>query len=160
MLDVGCGIGALADFVDPNLYLGVEPDDSSRAKAKICFPNHRFECGLPADGEKFDTVVAMAVIEHVSNPTEFLTQLLSHLEANSTARLVCTTPHPAVDWIHDLGAAIGLFSKHASEEHEDLLDRASLTAAAAGARLEMVIYRRFLFGVNQLVVFRLKSANR
>ena len=48
---------------------------------------------------------------------------------------------------------IGLFSKEASEEHEELNDRKNLEYAGRQAGLILVEFRRFLFGANQLGVF-------
>src|SRR5579863_1300913 len=42
--------------------------------------------------EKFDTIVAGELIEHLANPGLFLRQARAHLKA--TGRLVLTTPHP------------------------------------------------------------------
>lgn len=84
----------------------------------------------------------------------FLRTLASYLNKSENARLIITTPHPSVGWIHVLGAAIGLFSKHANEEHEDLLDRVKLGMACTHADLNMILYRRFLFGANQITVFK------
>jgi SAM-dependent methyltransferase len=153
VLDVGCGSGALAELLGSDQYVGVEIDQASIDKARINFPNHQFYKELPADDEKFDTVVALAVIEHVSDPSSFLQTLATRLKSDADARIVCTTPHPSVDWIHDLGAAIGLFSRHANEEHEDLLDRSKLELFGRQAGLNLISYRRFLFCVNQIAVF-------
>jgi cyclopropane fatty-acyl-phospholipid synthase-like methyltransferase len=152
-LDVGCGSGALAELVDADRYLGIEIDEVSLHQARLRFPAHRFVSGLPESTEKFDTIISLAVIEHVSDPAEFLRTLTVHLVDSDSAGIVVTTPHPAVDWVHDVGAAIGLFSKHASEEHEDLLDRAKLEITGKQAGLELLIYKRFLFGANQVAVY-------
>lgn len=151
VLDVGCGGGILATLVDSKKYLGVEIDEISLQKAKSTFPSHQFSQSLPNAGEKFDTVVSLAVIEHVKDPVSFLRELAEFLRDDG--RLVITTPHPSVDWVHHLGAEIGIFSKHASEEHEDLLDKARLEAAGAQAGLKLDLYARFLFGANQLAVY-------
>lgn len=153
ILDVGCGAGALAEFVDPRLYCGVEIDVESLNRTRSDFPHHRFEKTLPDPVEKFDTIVALAVIEHVPDPVAFLKELSRYLVDASGARIVITTPHPSVDWIHKGGAAIGLFSKHASEEHEELLNRARMEKAGRLAGLKLVSYRRFLLGANQIAVF-------
>lgn len=153
VLDIGCGSGGLATHVAPGCYIGIDRDPISLACAKASYPQHRFEQRLPDDTEKFDTVVSLAVIEHVADPGEFLRAAALHLEPASTSRIVITTPHPAVEWLHDLGAAVGLFSRHANEEHETLLDHARLRAFGDDARLRLVRYRRFLFGANQLAVF-------
>ena len=69
------------------------------------------------------------------------------------ACIVVTTPHPSVDWVHAVIAAVGLFCKHAKVEYEDLLGRAKLEIASNQAGLKLVFYRRFSFGVNQIAVY-------
>lgn len=150
ILDFGCGTGALAKLVDSDKYLGVEIDDISLQKAKDSLRNHQFVSSLPNSCEKFDTVVSLAVIEHVSDPVSFLCTLAEHLK---DGYLIVTTPHPAVDRLHGFGAAIGLFSKHANEEHGDLLDRSRLEMVGAQAGLKLNFYSRFLFGANQIAVY-------
>jgi 2-polyprenyl-3-methyl-5-hydroxy-6-metoxy-1,4-benzoquinol methylase len=154
ILDVGCGSGALAELVDPAWYVGIEVDETSVNKAKQIYPHHFFQNSLPPVEEKFNTVVSLAVIEHVPDPAAFLSSLSQYLES-SKARIIITTPHPSVDWIHDMGASIGLFSKHANEEHEDLLNEEKLRAVGLVAGLKLESYSRFLFGANQLAVFTL-----
>lgn len=153
ILDVVCGSGALAALVAADRYLGVELDEASLQQARLRFPTHQFVSEMPEPIEKFESIISLAVIEHVSDPAQFLRTLAGCLNDTSTSRLVVTTPHPAVDWIHDVGAAIGLFSKHANEEHEDLLDRAKLEIASNQAGLKLLFYRRFSFGVNQIAVY-------
>jgi SAM-dependent methyltransferase len=159
ILDIGCGAGRLAAWFGPDNYVGVEIDPESLRKARTTFPGHRFEADFPSEREKFDTVVALAVIEHVSDPGAFLKKLSRYLVDSREASIVCTTPHPAAEWIHDVGAGLGLFSKHANEEHEALLGRRKLSDAAAAAGLGMTAYRRFLLGANQLAVFQPKGGD-
>ena len=128
-------------------------DKVSLELARLRFPAHRFVSGLPEPGEKFDSIISLAVIEHVRDPVDFLRMLTMHLVDSATACIVVTTPHPSVDWVHDVGAAVGLFSKHANEEHEDLLDRSKLETAGNQAGLKLVSYQRFLFGANQIAVY-------
>lgn len=154
VLDYGCGSGGLAKIVPADCYLGIEIDRDCLQCARSLFPNHNFFSKLPENGDKFNTVVSLAVIEHVKNPVYFLQILADQLNDSSTARVVVTTPHPTVDWVHGMGARIGLFSKHANEEHEDLLDREKLEAAGSQAGLKLILYKRFLFGANQLAVFK------
>lgn len=153
VLDFGCGSGALAAWVDADRYVGMEVDAASLRAARSRFSNHRFLSELPQKTERFDTIVSLAVIEHVSAPAEFLSTLAAYLEETTEARLVITTPHPSVQWVHELGAAVGLFSRHASEEHESLLDRTSLEITGSRAGLNLVSYSRFLFGANQVAVY-------
>jgi len=154
VLDVGCGAGVLAEWVDPQDYLGVDIDGVSLDKARNANPSHRFSTTLPAAGEKFDTITALAVIEHVKSPVDFLVMLSAYLEESPDSKIVCTTPHLLLGWAHTAGAKLGLFSRHANEEHEILFDRNKLNAVAESAGLELVLYKRFLLGVNQLAIFR------
>ncbi len=153
VLDVGCGGGGLAEFVSPSNYVGVEIDEISRGVAKSSFPNHLFCSEMPNSSEKFDAVVALAVIEHVDDPELFIEQLASHLNSMKNSRIVITTPHPTVEKLHLLGAKLGLFSAHANEEHGDLISKSRIQKMAALHSLQLVYYGRFMVGANQLAVF-------
>lgn len=153
VLDFGCGSGNLAAYVDSDKYYGVDIDTGSLQQAALRYPEHHFISELPNSDIKFDSIVSLAVIEHVSSPVQFLHTLALYLDKNSASRIVITTPHPTVGWVHDLGAAIGLFSRHANEEHEELLDRGRLDLTGKKASLKLTFYRRFLFGANQIAVF-------
>ncbi|MEQ9721778.1 class I SAM-dependent methyltransferase [Yersinia alsatica] len=153
VLDFGCGSGVLSAKVSAGNYVGVDRDISSLEYARAQFPQHCFLSDLPDNTEKFDTIISLAVIEHVSDPASFLMMLAGYLNDRQSSRIVITTPHPNVDWVHDLGAKIGLFSKHANDEHEDLLDKNKLQQAGVKAGLSLIEYKRFLYGANQLAIF-------
>ncbi len=154
VLDIGCGGGALASIIESELYYGYDVDNDSLATARKDFPKHNFYDKLPSKTESFDTVVALAVIEHVHSSSDFLISLKEYLRDDQDARIVCTTPHPSLEWAHDFGAKLGIFSKHANEEHEELLDYQKLKDAAEKSILKLDVYRKFLFGANQLAVYR------
>lgn len=153
ILDVGCGSGALAEMVSPNRYTGVDLDTDSIISARNKFPDHKFSEKLPDSEEKFDTIVLLAVIEHVKNPKDFLMGLSHWLAESSDAKIVITTPHPKTEWIHNAGASVGLFSKHANKEHGDLLDHQKIDKIGKETGLSLRVYKRFLFGINQLAVY-------
>ena len=157
VLDVGCGNGALAEYVTPQAYTGVEVDETSLEACARNRPAHRFSATLPSVNEQFDTIVSLAVIEHVSKPLDFMLQLTERLSESSEARIVLSTPHPAMDWIHTAGAKLGFFSQHASDEHEELLDRVALQALGSEANLQLSEYKRFMLGANQLAIYKRKS---
>jgi 2-polyprenyl-3-methyl-5-hydroxy-6-metoxy-1,4-benzoquinol methylase len=149
VLDFGCGAGALAALIDPRLYLGFDRDDSALALARSRFPRHRFVTELP-EQERFNTIAALAVVEHLPEPEHWLRLMLPLLAAEG--RIVITTPHPAFRPLHEAGARAGLFSRQAAAEHETLFNRAALLRLAVSAGFELVHYRRFLLGANQLAV--------
>lgn len=155
VLDVGCGAGGVAENVAPADFCGVEVDIPSLNVARSKHPQHEFYESLSSVNREngFDTVISLAVIEHVKNPEQFMIDLSQYLSDAQSARIIITTPHPSMDWVHDLGAKFGLFSQHANEEHEELLDKEKLDIVGKAAGLKLVHYNRFLFGANQLAVY-------
>jgi 2-polyprenyl-3-methyl-5-hydroxy-6-metoxy-1,4-benzoquinol methylase len=153
ILDYGCGSGALAQHVPADRYVGVDVDEASLRVARDRCPGHRFFLEPPT-GERFDTVVALAVIEHVPDPAGFLRDLAARLGPGAENSIVCTTPHPSLGWAHRAGARVGLFSREASEEHQALLGRKELQACGSACGLRLAQWRRFLLGANQVAVFR------
>jgi len=154
VLDVGCGMGELANVVPADRYMGVDVDEQTLVIARKFHPQHIFQSFLPPAQPAFDTVVALAVVEHVECPGRFLGELALRLKDGPDNFIVCTTPYPRFKWAHEAGARIGLFSNSAAEEHKEFLDRTRLLLAASEAELKMIYYRRFLFGANQLAVFQ------
>lgn len=151
VLDCGCGVGTLSEMCRPDSYLGVDVDEWSIDVARKTHPRFRFDTDLPETGE-FDTIVALAVIEHISDPVALLERFKSRLGAEG--RIVLTTPHPSIEYVHTIGARIGLFSAHASEEHERLIDYGRMKELSAKAGLVIEKYECFLLGANQLFVLR------
>lgn len=154
VLDYGCGVGKLTEFINIDNYIGVDIDKESIEEAKKNYPNYIFfelnKFDDLKDDLKFDTIVSMAVIEHVKNPEQFLINLSNYLKEDGC--IVLTTPHPKADWIHDFGSKIGLFSSHANEEHEELLDKVQIDKIVKNIDMKILKYERFLFGVNQLII--------
>lgn len=152
VLDIGCGSGALAEWCDKEAYVGFDPDAASVEIARRKWPDHKFVVQLPSS-EKFDTIIALAVIEHLPDPKRELGGWASCLAP--LGRLVLTTPHRAFHKIHDIGAMLGVFSSSAAEEHEEMFDKGSLHRLAVECGLRPIKYERFLWGANQLFAVEL-----
>ncbi len=151
VLDYGCGVGALAKLYSPENYCGVDIDEESIKIARQAFPAHTFETHVPGlGGKKFDTIVLLAVIEHIKLPKEFLIYMKEML--NHNGQIILTTPHPRVERIHHIGSRVGLFSAHANDEHEKLIDYKRMHGIASDAGFDILTYKRFLLGANQLFV--------
>lgn len=148
VLDFACGHGQLAQFCAPAGYLGFDIDRRKIGTARQHFPDYRFQETLPP-GERFDTIAALAFIEHVA-PEPFLKQFAELLRPGG--RIVLTTPHPSYEWVHTSGARLHLFSPAAHDDHEDLISHERMAELADSAALRLVTSRRFLFGANQLFV--------
>ena len=151
VLDYGCGIGLLSEMVNMNDYTGVDIDDESIQTARKRYPGFNFLNlnDLPNNGS-YETIVCLAVIEHLPSPQRVFNQFKGLLAANG--KIVLTTPHPSFDWIHVLGAKFKLFSQEGRDDHENLFNKDSLFQLAAKTGFNISLYRRFLFGANQLVI--------
>lgn len=155
VLDIGCGNGALAAHCARDGYFGFDIDAETVRVARASHPGFRFENEMPRAGATFDTVAALAVIEHLPDPGGALQNWSAYLKPGG--KMVLTTPLPALEWAHELGAKIGLFSHDAAEEHETLLDLAALEKLLAGTPLRITHHAKFLGGANQLFVVRVAN---
>jgi 2-polyprenyl-3-methyl-5-hydroxy-6-metoxy-1,4-benzoquinol methylase/tetratricopeptide (TPR) repeat protein len=96
LLDVGCGFGFTLDYwgrMTGAEVAGVEPSEYGRmGRDMLGVPIHiALLSHVPALRERrYEIVFSSEVVEHVSNPAAFLTQLRAHLEPTGT--LVLTTP--------------------------------------------------------------------
>lgn len=152
VLDVGCGSRApLSLLFAPGEYVGLDVTTRARDSAERLHPHHRFI--LPHElngGNTFASIAALAVLEHVSDPAGLVQQIAPHLAATGT--LVMTTPHPASEDVYAAGARVGLFSAAAAAQHERLYDRQQISRILEIAGLRIQVYRRFMLGLNQLIV--------
>jgi SAM-dependent methyltransferase len=162
-LDVGCGLTDLPGRLTN--YTGCDRNPEILERNRRRFPSVRFVEWDVASGDApapvrrqgpFRTVLVLALLEHLRDPAEALRRVAVLLAPGG--RVVVTTPHPAGRFPMEAGAALGLLSRHASEEHESLLGREGLEAAARDAGLALSVYRRFLLGANQLAVLERKDA--
>jgi len=158
VLDVGCGLTDLPGRWPEYVGCDRNPDVLSAQREK--FPKRDFfewdigRGAAPAALQArapFEGILLLAVLEHVADPSAILSRLFPLLSPGG--RVIVTTPHPIGRLALEAGAALGLLSSHAHEEHEHLLSRKDLEAAGRAAGLPLVSYRRFLLGMNQLAVF-------
>lgn len=154
VLDYGCGIGLVGELPSVTTYAGVDIDQEILTVAAERLPTGRFllphEIPDKLDGEQFDTIVGLALIEHLPYPLDFLKQAKALLAPGG--RVVLTTPNPALDWAHGLGAKVGIFAKESHEEHQSLMGRKTILSHATNAGLRLEKYKRFLFLANQLAI--------
>jgi SAM-dependent methyltransferase len=153
VVDYGCGIGLLANFIPPERYVGLDVDDLSLVKARQEFPAHRFfHLSEFEPAKKFDTLIALAVIQYLPDPEQFLRWALELLRPGG--KVVVTTPNPAAEPLLLLGGRLGLLGKDSREEHLTLLNKSGFFALAQRLAIPMTEYSTFLLGVNQLAVYR------
>ena len=133
----------------PESYLGVDIDQESLQIARRRRPHFCF--ASEATGHKhFDTIVALALLEHVPDPCSTLQELRSC--GGPGCRIVLTVPHPSYYWLHAMLSHIGILSRNAHEEHQQAIDEDLIGILARETGMRIVEYRRFLMGANQLLV--------
>ena len=158
LLDVGCGLTALPGRAGP--YLGCDRsreilDENRRRHPAARFVLWDVEAEEVPDEIRtsgpFDVILFLALLEHLSEPGHVFVRTAPLLAEGG--RLVVTTPSPSGGTPLRVGAALGLLSRHAADEHENVLSRVDLRSAGAAAGLHLVHHRRFLLGLNQVAVF-------
>lgn len=160
ILDYGCGIAELYLHVAQDYdYTGVEPIPEVFEVATKRFPDANIVRGsfdIHTDGllalldPPYDSIVLLAVIEHVPSPAELVADLYEVLAPDG--RLIMTTPAPNGQHVLSITEALGLSSPESHEEHQDLLGKADLQQILHGAGFRVEAYRRFLLGLNQIVI--------
>jgi len=112
ILDVGCGTGLLAAFLDPAkeiTYEGLEPmlDRAQTAAAKgLCIHNDYLTTEWSFKHAPYDVIILADVIEHLVDPASLLKTAASSL--SSTGFLIVSVPNIA-HWSARLSLVLGKF---------------------------------------------------
>jgi 2-polyprenyl-3-methyl-5-hydroxy-6-metoxy-1,4-benzoquinol methylase len=159
VLDVGCGLGTIIPMLSADQpYVGVEVNVALVEHLRRQFPGRRFEVRdvdrepLALGDEHFDTVLMIAVIEHLHHPEWVLNQVRHYLRPEG--RVVVTTPTPLGHQVHRWGTRLGLFVPEAAAEHKGQFDRPAMAQLLARVGMTIEHYQRFQWGLNQLFVCR------
>jgi 2-polyprenyl-3-methyl-5-hydroxy-6-metoxy-1,4-benzoquinol methylase len=158
VLDIGCGDAIILKkhHVLINHYVGIELGQTKVDNLSALFPEAVFISRdldrepLSLD-ERFDTILMIAVIEHIWNQKFLFEQIISLLKPDG--KIVITTPTIfGNDIIHPLGAALDIFAKAAVDDHIVVYNKQRLKNLAREFGLHLLIYRRFQFFSNQIAV--------
>ncbi len=158
VLDLGCGNANSLSHVSEN-YVGVDIDQNKIDFLSKKFPKFTFIV-LDLNNEEicFDvkpnTVLMLAVFEHLKNPNKVLSNLKKIMNKKSV--LVITSPSKFGGLIHDLGSKIGLFNSEAAKEHEKFysINEVKLILERNGFIVKKAL--KFQFGLNQFFLAELK----
>lgn len=151
VLDIGCGEGGFKNFLPKTAsYFGLDVKSNKNKNIFACDVTKGFP--LKVSNMKFDYIISLAFVEHIKDVASFLGRCKKVLKDDG--KIVITTPHPIGRKVHEIGAALGLFSKEAAEEHEKFLNKRDLDKICSIVGLKVGKYKRFLFGFNQLFVIK------
>ena len=98
VLDIGCGLGYGSKMLhDKGISVyGIDISPNAIDYAKEHYPGPVYACcpaeNLPFEAKYFDSVVAFEVLEHVSNPSQMLTEV--HRVLKEQGSLFVSTPNP------------------------------------------------------------------
>ena len=123
ILDIGCGYGSVLRHHSPSFenYVGIDHNPLVIKWLQKHYPEYKFiqvdiDTELIPDSNKFDTILMIAVIEHLTYPDKLVKILPRLLKPNG--KVVLTTPTTLGGWIHTLGGELGIFSREAKEDHK------------------------------------------
>ena len=154
VLDIGCADGALFRQASSviNSGIGVDVDEpTSWPTGPYEFRRGTFPEVLN-NGEIFDVVVMLAVVEHV--PADIRRTWASSIPCllRPGGRLIITVPAPVVDQILDIGIRLRILHGMEAEQHHGL-DPSVIPQEFASPSIRLLEASRFEFGLNHLMVF-------
>jgi SAM-dependent methyltransferase len=159
ILDLGCGSAEILDYIEKRgIYVGVDNNreiveglSSQVNTANASFIFRDLDNGGLDLPNAFDTVLLIAVIEHLMTPEHLLEELHDLLKDHG--RVVVTTPTPLADRLHGYMSKIGFTHKDAARQHHHLYSRDELVELFSSYGYILFRYKRFELGLNQLFVF-------
>lgn len=159
LLDIGCGYGSVVRTFapKPENYTGVDHNPIVVNWLQKQYPGYAF-LSLDLDSQtiptqrKFDTVLMIAVLEHLAQPDRLVSSLPDLL--NPAGKVVLTTPTPLGGRVHALGGGMGIFSREAKDDHKGFYSRGSLEELFLSADMKLINYHLFMAGMNQVAVFQ------
>ena len=151
VVDIGCSEGSLLESIRQTSgarVVGLDVDERAIARARSHFPQISFHCGLAHSlAEQLppaDVVIASAIIEHVVNPVEFLTEAARLLKPGG--QLFLLTPNAgslhywiARSWWRELlaiGEHVFLFTP---ESLQVLAGKCQLTVQSLGTDYDALV---------------------
>lgn len=158
ILDIGCSRGLILDYLPlPERYVGVDWNEALIEESRRRHPHSRFyaldvQKGLRIEEEPFNTILLLAVMEHVVNPAALLEECRRFLLPGGM--LVITTPTPLGDRVHRLLEKLGLLSPGVEEAHLHIFGKKDLRELVASSGFSVQEQKLFELGMNQLLVAR------
>lgn len=111
----------------------------------------------PLVGKTFHNIIALAVIEHIRFEEVFAIFKTFREHLHPSGCVVLTTPTPASKPVLELLAFLRLLDRENIREHQHYWSKQELYQLAAASHMEVIKYKSFQFGFNQLCILRKKD---
>lgn len=159
VLDIGCG-SASEDIIrllnSEQKYVGIDLNlnaDQEKRLSKI-HQNYEFyslnlECENIPTNDKFDTILMLAFIEHLKDPSNMLKECYNLLKENG--KMIITTPTPFGNKVHSLLSIFGLTCKSAVEHHVHIYSYKAIKDLLQDFGFSICQYKTFELGANQII---------
>ncbi len=156
MLDVGCGDGTLLRVLNGVIRsgVGIDPDAPEADDGRVRFVRGFYPDDFADDGEAFDVIVGLAVLEHLTPDQQSAMAAACFRHLRPKGRLVLTVPSRAVDPILHVVQRLGLGDRdtmHLEEHHGFRAGQTRTLFESAG--FKMAVRRPFELFLNNLFVF-------
>jgi 2-polyprenyl-3-methyl-5-hydroxy-6-metoxy-1,4-benzoquinol methylase len=104
----------------------------------------------PMENKSFDTIVALAVIEHI--PVNNVYQIFKKFRLNENGVIFLTTPTPMSKPLLEFLAFLRILDKQNIEEHKHYWTRKEIDTLARSCGFKLKDYKKFQLGFNQYAV--------
>jgi 2-polyprenyl-3-methyl-5-hydroxy-6-metoxy-1,4-benzoquinol methylase len=111
----------------------------------------------PMENKTFDTVVALAVIEHIEVNEVFRIFKTFQSKVKPKGIIFLTTPTPLAKPLLELMASVNLLDRHNIEEHKHYWTKKELQELAEKNGFTVKKYKKFQLGFNQLAILEQKA---
>jgi SAM-dependent methyltransferase len=156
VLDIGCCDGALFRLLDGAISggVGVDPDAPTSADDRFRFVKGFYPDDYEHDGEAFDVIVGLAVLEHLTPEKQNAMAAACFRHLRPKGRLVMTVPSRVVDPILHIVQRLGLSDPDTMHLEEHYGFHAADTAPLfERAGFTLTVRRHFELFLNNLFVF-------
>jgi len=157
VLDIGCDKGQIIPFLPSETrYIGIDSDRQSIEMAKKTYPNIEFlnqeitcDCLQKLNLENVDTILLLAVIEHMEKPFQIIERLGLILKRGG--HMIITSPLKQSHGILTMLSWIRIL-RNDKHEHISYIDHGTILDFSKVTRFRVKEYRKFQLGLNQLWV--------
>jgi 2-polyprenyl-3-methyl-5-hydroxy-6-metoxy-1,4-benzoquinol methylase len=151
--DLGCGDGNVLKSVSLKIKngIGLDRDIMNSRKDNLCFIQADVIQPLPLENNKFDVVLLLAVLEHLTSHGVLFEEIWRILRPGG--KLILTTPSPHSRFLLEfLAFKLKIISKEGVLDHKHYYSKQELKDLLLKFGFKIIKIKSFEFGMNFLAV--------